>query len=229
MVQSDIVFRAFVGLHLVGLAFGLGGAFIADFAFFKSVRQGDRISPETVAWMRSFSQVVWIGLGLLVVSGAGMFLSDTDKYLHSTGFMAKMLLVAVLVINGLFLNFYSTARLTTFNFSQKYTKRGAAWRARKLSFVFGAISAVTWYSVLGIALFKDFLSLPLFVYIAAYIVLLGAAVTGSLVLEQVLYRRAQTMPTPEDLNKVPLSELANYSVQKYKAQQSRPPDTSQQP
>lgn len=219
MEQADILQTALIGLHLIGLAFGLGGAFIADFAFFKTVRRADRITPETVTWMRSFSAVVWLGLGILALSGVGLFLLSPESYMHSSGFLAKMLLVVILIANGLLLNFYSTARLTTFNFSEKYTMRDAAWKARKLSFVFGAISTVTWYSIVVLALFKSFFDVPLWLYLGGYFILLVMAITGSLVLEILLYRKLLSRQKPQDLNAIPLSELASYSAATYKKTQ----------
>lgn len=220
-MDQEVIHTSLIGVHLIGLAFGLGGAFVADFSFFRTVRKADRISPETVTWMRSFTTVVWLGLGLLALSGVGLFALDPAKYLHSQGFIAKMVLVLVLIINGLLLNFYSTARLTTFNFSQKYTRRDAAWKARKLSFVFGAVSTVTWYFIVFIALFKSMLDFPFWAYIVIFILLTGAAVVGSLVLELLLYRKLLPRSMPENLNNVPLTELAGFSAKAYKDSQEK--------
>lgn len=208
MDNHSVMFQALLALHLVGLALGLGGAFVADWSFFKTLRRADRITPDEVNWMRSFSQVVWIGLIVLTASGIGIFLTDTEKYLHSTGFLFKMLLVVILVINGLFLNFYSTSRLTTFNFSEKYQHKDAAWRARKLSFVFGAVSATTWYSILFVAMMKSKLNIPFFGYLGAYLLVLGGAIGSSMVLERYLFSRAVHKEISKDIKEVPISELA---------------------
>ncbi len=209
------LFQALLTLHFIGLAFGLGGMTITDFSFFRSIRKADKISPETVAWMRSFSVVVWLGVGLLAVSGVGLFLLDPSKYLHSTGFLVKMLLVLVLIINALFLNFYSAARLTIFNFSRAQKHHGAAWRARNLSFIFGAISAVTWYSILIIAMFKSMIHLSFFGYIAIYLTVLGIAIAGGLLLERYLFSRTQPLQEPQALEQLPISALASHSPKEY--------------
>lgn len=140
--------------------------------------------------MRSFSKVVWVGIGILSISGLGLFMMDPSKYLHSPGFLAKMVVVAILIVNGFFLNSYVVARMTTFNFSEKYTRSDAAWKVRKLSMIFGAISAVSWYSALIIAEFKDSFSASFYLYMALYLVALGCAVAGSIGLEAILNRRA---------------------------------------
>jgi uncharacterized membrane protein len=209
MLHSDFTRQSLLTIHLIGLAFGLGGAGVADFFFFHALRQGDMITPNTVKRMRAISSLVWVGIALLGVSGAGLFFIDPSKYMSSPGFLAKMVVVLIVIINGLFLNFYTTARLTTFNFSSIYTKRDSAWRVRKLSFVFGAISAVSWYSALLIAQFKDIVLLPFWAYIGLYIVATGFAIGGSLFLEMLLYTRVKNRPmTLERLSTASPAEIA---------------------
>ena len=221
-MSHSLLYQVFLALHLIGLMIGMGAATVADYSLFRNLRLGDRISAETVAWMRSFSQLVWVGLGILAVSGCGLFLLEPAKYLHSSGFMAKMFFVLILIINGLFLNFYTTARLTTFNFSQKYRLRDAAWKARKLSFIFGAISATTWYATLLTAMFKSFIHAPFAVYIGVYAVVLGGAIVGSMILEKLIYTRMMPRTISTDLKNMPISSLANYSASVYKAQLAQP-------
>lgn len=221
-MSHSLIYQACLTLHLVGLLIGMGAATVADYSLFRNLRMGDRISAETVAWMRSFSQLVWIGLGILAVSGSGLFALDPAKYLHSTGFMAKMLFVLILIINGLFLNFYTTARLTTFNFSQKYRLRDAAWKARKLSFIFGAISATTWYATLVTAMFKSYIHVSFEAYVVVYVVVLAGAIAGSLVLEKFIYTRMMPRTIHTDLRNMPITSLANYSASVYKAQLAKP-------
>src|SRR5260221_2532276 len=157
---SQYVFQALLTLHLVGLALGLGGAALADFTFFRLIGMGDRITPADVSWMRSFSMVVWLGLGILFTSGIGLFSFNPEQYINMSGFVAKLVFVAILTVNGIFLNFYVNARVTTFNFSSTYNLHNAAWRARKLSFAFGAIGATTWYAAVIAAMFKSLLKVP---------------------------------------------------------------------
>lgn len=209
MNNTSVLHQALLSLHLIGIAFGLGGAAVSDYSFFKCLRMSDRLTPEVVNWMRSFSQVVWAGIGILAVSGIGLFLLDPGTYLHSSGFIAKMVFVAILITNGLFLNFYTTAKLTTFNFSDNYQVRGSTWWARKLSFTFGAVSTLTWYSILFVALFKSLLHVPVFGYLGIYVVLLAGAIGGSLFLEGLLKKHLKPKPIPSDLNKQTISTIAS--------------------
>lgn len=185
MNSASPMYEALLTLHLIGLAFGIGGATISDAAFAKSIRKANHISVETVNWVRTFSTVVWAGIGLLAISGT-----------------------------GLFLNFYTTARLTTFNFSEKYASCGAAWRTRKLSFLFEAISMVTWYSILVLAMFKSLLHLSKVIYLLIYVVFLAVAIAGCLVLEKFLFLHYQHQKLPDDISQVPLSVLSTYPASK---------------
>jgi uncharacterized membrane protein len=206
MFSHEFLRQVLLTVHLVGLVFGLGAATVADISFVRSIMKGDRVTPETVTWMRSFSAIVWVGIGILTVSGTGLFLLKPAAYLASAGFLAKMVVVGILIVNGLFLNFYTTARLTTFNFSEKYARHNAAWRIRKLSFVFGAISGVSWYAALILAQFKAYYSVSFYTYIAVYGVVLLVAVAGSLVLEFILYNQ-KTMAANRP-HKATIEELA---------------------
>src|SRR5215471_13910 len=92
VLSHTFLYQALLALHLIGLAIGLGGAAITDITFFKAIRLGDRITPETVNWMHGLSQVVWTGIGLLAFSGLGLFLLNPVHYLESPGFLAKMVI-----------------------------------------------------------------------------------------------------------------------------------------
>jgi|GEM_PF-4263595 len=218
MLSREFLRQALLTIHFVGLVFGFGGATVGDFSFFRSLRKGDRVTAETVSWMRYFSKIVWAGIGILSVSGLGLFLMSPSKYLGSPGFLAKMVAVAVLIINGYFLNFYVTARLTTFNFSQKYARSDSAWKVRKLSMIFGAVSAVSWYSALFFAEFKDYYHVSFYVYILVYLLFLMLGIAALLGLEIILYRRGVTavnqpkVPTIEQLSYRPSSTVARSST-----------------
>ncbi len=149
-----------------------------------------------------------------------LLLTQPDQYMQSTGFKAKMIMTTILIINGIMLNFYTTSRLTTFNFSSVYPKHDAAWRARKLSFIFGAISVISWYSILFTALLKTVIKLPLFGYVAIYLVLVFAAVIMSLVLEKLLVNKIKAGQSKQtktkDYRSLTIEELSNLSSEEYK-------------
>jgi uncharacterized membrane protein len=90
----------YIILHILGAVVGAGGAFYSDLIFFKSLKD-KRIDTLELSFLRVMSLFVWVGLSILVISGAGLFFTNTEKYLHSTKFIAKMAIVLVIVINGM--------------------------------------------------------------------------------------------------------------------------------
>jgi hypothetical protein len=188
MLHTKAVFQGLLTLHLIGLALSLGTVGVSDLAFFRSMYRGDRITPETVSWMRFFSKIIWLGLIILYISGTGLFLLNPHQYLSSPGFLAKMVIIGVLIINALVLNFYITASLTTYSFSEKYKRSNTAWRARKLAFICGAVSTVSWYSAFFAAMFKSLVKFTFWDFIAIYGLALIGAIGTSLIIDQFLYR-----------------------------------------
>jgi hypothetical protein len=64
-----------------------------------------------IRFMRLGSIMVWLGLGILVISWALLFLMDIDKYMHSTKFLAKMTIVGIIIANGIFFHSVHLPRL----------------------------------------------------------------------------------------------------------------------
>ncbi|MGH9056724.1 MAG: hypothetical protein ACRDYY_12835 [Acidimicrobiales bacterium] len=143
-----MLFTALLTIHLIGVALGLGGATIGDLAVLRSLR---RTEPAPREQLIHLSRSIWLGLALLGASGAALFALNPSSYLHSAGFIAKMVLVAGLVLNGIFLH----PRLSKLRMS-----RGVV--------VSGAISVVSWYGSLAIAMFRTELDLTLPAYVSLY-------------------------------------------------------------
>jgi hypothetical protein len=160
-----MLFTIFMTFHLVGVALGLGGATIGDLAVLRSLRRGEPAPREHLDYM---SQAIWLGLALLAISGIALFVRSPSTYLSSSGFIAKMVVVSGLVANGLYLQ-----------------RRLPSLRITWMTLVSGAISSVSWYGALAVAMLKTKLHLPLADYIGLY-------VTGILVVAALyafIYRR----------------------------------------
>lgn len=91
--------------HLLGVALGAGGAFMSDAMFIKSARD-KRFSRTEIGFLKLGSTLVWIGVGVLVASGAAIFSLDPEGYLASSKFLAKMTIVGIIVLNGLVFHFW---------------------------------------------------------------------------------------------------------------------------
>lgn len=100
----DIFFNLkifYTTLHIIGVAIGAGGAFAADRIFWESVRD-KKITATEKRFLILASSSVWIGLTILVISGIGLFLTDPNYYIGSSKFLAKISVVGVIILNGIY-------------------------------------------------------------------------------------------------------------------------------
>jgi len=86
--------------HIFGAVIGAGGAFMSDAMFFSSIKD-KKIGKEELRLLRVGSRMVWIGVAILIISGALLFNTDTAKYLASSKFLVKMTVVLIIALNGL--------------------------------------------------------------------------------------------------------------------------------
>lgn len=177
-----------VGVHLFGLAIGLGGATMADMFFFKFLRDL-RISEREAEVLRSISQFIWLGLAILVVSGIGLVLPDSAFYFSSPKFQVKMLVVLVVIVNGAFLNLYITPKLIHISFGDPHKHyQGELRRDRRLAYALGAVSAISWYSAFILGLMHTS-PMSFQAMLAIYVAVLAVAITTSQIMERIIARR----------------------------------------
>lgn len=180
--------RVLVGGHILGVAFGLGGATVADLLFFKFLKNLKLSSFETRV-LATVSSIIWVGLALLFVSGLGLFLSDADKYLHSAKFLTKMIVVCIIIINGLFMNFILTPHLSGMQFGKTHEhKKGELRHDRKLAFMSGALSMTSWYFAFAMGVTQK-TSLSFGTLLGFYFLLVCIAVTISLCVKHYLAKK----------------------------------------
>lgn len=177
-----------IGVHLFGLAIGLGGATMADLFFFKFLRDL-RISVREADVLRAISQFIWLGLALLVISGIGLVLTDPVGYFSSTKFLVKMMVVLVIIVNGAFLNLSITPKLVHISFGDPHRHYKGELRAdRRLAYALGAISASSWYSAFILGL-TPFVLLDFWPLLGVYVAIVLTAVVGSQLMERFIARR----------------------------------------
>ncbi|MEX0933471.1 MAG: hypothetical protein WDZ74_01825 [Candidatus Paceibacterota bacterium] len=132
----------YVTLHVFGVAIGAGAAYMNDIIFMSSMK--DRVlSSVEIRILSLLSKVVWFGLGLLVVSGILLFLLDPVTYSVSTKFLAKMTIVAVLLINGVVFHRAHLPLLKSIE-NKVLTNYSRFQKGSSLLVVSGAISIVSW-------------------------------------------------------------------------------------
>lgn len=129
-------------LHVVSVVIGMGSALLSDILF-TFYSKDKHLNPTERKTLEILSSVVWIALVVICLSGIFLFLSDVPKYSVSPKFLAKMTILGVLLINGFALNAYVWKRLARPGF---FTSKKES-TTRKIAFVGGAISVVSWVSV----------------------------------------------------------------------------------
>lgn len=175
--------------HFLGVALGLGGATITDIFFFKFLKDF-RISEQEAGVMHTLSQMIWFALALLVLTGLGLYLPEAEELNQSAKSLVKMIVVAVIIINGAFLNLFVAPKLVKISFREKREHRsGELHYERKIAFALGAVSMVSWYSAFILGMLRqiplDFSSLFLI-----YLLLLGVAIVASQFMERFFVKRA---------------------------------------
>jgi ABC-type xylose transport system permease subunit len=163
-------------VHLLGVAFGAGGAFISDGMFFASLRD-KQLSETEFRFLKIGGNFVWFGLFLFFVSGVLLTSLDPERYFASSKFIAKMVIVGVIVVNGIIFHMTHLKRLkkcigvylpSSRDF-QKYSKA---------MYISGAISVVSWTFALVLGAFRSVPYSPidiLLVYGLAVVVAIAGA------------------------------------------------------
>lgn len=158
--------------HLVGLVIGLGGATLTDALFVTCVRKR-RTGHTMLVVIRRASELVLAGYALLLLSGFGLLLTGSHT---SSRFWAKMIVVAVIGANGL------AAHFVTF---PKIHRKVTVGHTVNIDFlhqlsIVAAVSVASWYSALVMGAWRSN-AWPFIGWLAAYLVLLFAAVSVSMV------------------------------------------------
>lgn len=180
--------QLFLLVHLIGIVFGVGGATANDFLFFKFLKDL-RISKFEAGVLKTLSTVIWTGLILLIVSGIGLYLPEMERLNQTPKFLAKIIVVAVILINGIALNLFISPRLRKISFEGRHDHvSGELRKLRKLAFALGAISITSWYSALMLGFLHN-VQYGLLTIISAYAAALLAVIMVSQLAEYLISKR----------------------------------------
>lgn len=165
-------------LHVISVVFGMGAALMSDilFSFFSKDKKLNSTEISTLSILRN---IVFYGLIIICISGACLFFSDITKYSHSVKFLCKMSIMAVLLVNGYVLNKYIWPHLLNKNFLTLKRERDV----RKLAFLCGAVSVISWLSVCGLGVLHK-VSVSYTFLMSAYFIVIFFGVITSLLLEK---------------------------------------------
>lgn len=180
--------------HNVGFILGLGGATITDVFFFRFLKD-NKISEEEKGTMDTLTNVIWVGLAILVVSGLMLYLPEQARLDASPKFALKVIVVCVIIVNGLLLNLKVAPRMRSFSFDQTPVAR----HLRKLAFALGAISITSWYTAFFLGSLRS-INVAFEHGLLIYISIVLAVVIGSQLFELIVFRKKgnTSIPSQQD-------------------------------
>jgi hypothetical protein len=166
-------------LHVFSVFVGMGSALFSD-AIFSFFSRDKKLDSREIGILSKLSKIVIYSLFVISISGILIFLSDVSLYISSTKFMSKMTILGVLILNGYLLNRYIWPELVKNTFFTSPKKK----TLRKLAFVCGAISVVSWISVFVLGTMSSIaLGYTMVMLIFASILLLASIV--SVIIERI--------------------------------------------
>lgn len=185
-------------LHAFSAAVGVGAVTLTDLFFFKFLKDY-RISHQEKEVMDTISDVIWVALVMLIVTGIGLYLSQTEALAVSTKFWAKVVVVGVVTVNGILLNLIISPKLMSISFGETHVNHpGQLHGLRRLGFALGGISIVSWYTTF---LLGSVRSLPFTTpqILLGYAGLLIVVVIGSQIMDRIFVKKMiHPAQTPKD-------------------------------
>lgn len=131
-------------VHVLGLAVGLGAATVTGLFLFKFLKDL-KISEWEAEVLGSIGQIIWFALAATVVSAAALAVGDKNL-LSAPAFLAKLALIAVIILNGVFLHLVLTPELVKISFGAKHEhEAGELSRLRRVTLFLAGVLLLAWY------------------------------------------------------------------------------------
>lgn len=174
----------YIIIHVIGAIIGVGGAYVSDIIFFKSVK--DRfIETKELKLMKISSIFVWTGLITLLISGILIFSTNPATYMSSSKFILKMFVVLVIFVNGIIFHLKHIPLIDR-HADEHYPSSDEFTRKKKLLTISGTISITSWtlaliLGILGSIPFNTITALALYIAFEVF------AVSVALILSKRMY------------------------------------------
>ena len=191
-----------IGLHILGVCFGLGGATMLDFWILRWLRWGGL--PGEIARIFGYvSKVCTVGLGLLWLSGLGflaLYALDAPEKLDNPKLWAKVTVVVALTLNGLVIHRVVLPGILR-DVSQPMFAGLTGLRAG-IFLASGAVSGISWYTAFALGVMRELNGTVAYgLLVGLWLAAIAAAILGALVLWLVLRdgripRRRVPLPAP---------------------------------
>lgn len=174
--------------HLLGVSLGLGAATITD-VFFLRFLKDYKITKEESQTLDILSEVIWVALGILFISGILLFIPKADVLAESGKFITKMVALVVITLNGFALNLIVAPKLIELHFAGEDTEETKELRRlRKLAFALGGVSITSWYFVFVLGSLRG-ITFPFISLVGIYGGLLVLAILGSQIFGAILHKK----------------------------------------
>lgn len=166
-----------IAFHIIGTAFGVGGATISGVLFFKFLKSVS-VNRTEFNFLKTTSSLIWLGFVILAFSGIGFFIVYRANNLGPTvmyepRLWAHLTIALVLLLNSVVMH----GRILPVLESEigRPAKSPIFFKKMPLAFSSGAISLVSWYSALVLGAWRG-LTASYFFIISAYLALLLAGI-----------------------------------------------------
>lgn len=175
-------------LHNIGFILGVGSATVTDVLFFRSIKDGS-VSVEEKGTMDILTNIIWVGLAILVVSGLALFIPEQTRLATSSKFLLKVVVVSVIIVNGLLLNMFVAPYMRRLSFEGTVPAR----KFRRLAFALGGISFTSWYLAFFLGSLRK-ISLDFNMALWGYLTILVLVIIGSQIMERRVTKMHLTKP-----------------------------------
>lgn len=137
-------FAGFINLvQALGLALGFGAATITAVFLLKFLRDW-RISEGEAEALESSGQIIWFSLAVVVVSASALAVGNKNL-LWDAAFLARLAILAVIILNGVFLHLLLTPRLVKISLGARQGQEaGELPRLRRLALFLAGVLLLSW-------------------------------------------------------------------------------------
>ncbi len=138
--------------HLVGIAVGVSAATIGGLLVINFLKDFKIDSSEDKK-LTILDQIIWLSIVALVVINLCYYIIDPEIYFASSQLLAQLIILTILIVNNILLSLWINPKLIGIRIDMKSINVFRIFWLRQWALAMGAISIVSWYTVLAISFF----------------------------------------------------------------------------
>lgn len=187
----------FLVINLLSVSIGVGSAVISDILFLKFLKDF-QISVFEAEIIKFLSQIIWLALGIIIMTELGLYLPHSEQLKESPAFIMKTIILAIIIINGAFLNLLVMPRLVKASVLNNPPEERLTYSYEKsdlpiigkLPFVLSPIFLISWVYFLFLGIFLSRADkLGLFNLFLIYFSAVFAAIVASLAIRRTIKKQ----------------------------------------